>query len=180
MGGGRPRRQERRVTRQRLVEKYVNACIDDESVGEGFVGTIREIVWDTNKAAWIAQIHPTPAASRRATPLASLPALMIKAVQPEGIVVVPGPRDGFVDVELCDEKGSESDDDDASERGRRCWSSPPTQCIPRPRRRLLILGDHAGARAPAKRRNTDFIEMAPGNAAGAGATAIVASILLVP
>ena len=60
--------------RQRLAEKYVNACIDDESVGEGFVGTIREIVWDTNKAAWIAQIHPD-AGEPKSYPVASLPAL---------------------------------------------------------------------------------------------------------
>ena len=112
--------------RQRLTEKYVNACIDDESVGEGFVGTIRDIVWDTNKAAWIAQIHPD-AGEPKSYPVASLPALMVNAVQPEGIFVVPGSRDGFVDVELCDEEGSESEDDDAPNEDDVAGPAPPTQ-----------------------------------------------------
>ena len=95
-------------------------------MGEGFVGTIREIVWDTNKAAWIAQIHPD-AGEPKSYPVASLPALMINAVQPEGIVVVPGSRDGFVDVELCDEEGSESEDDDAPNEDDVAGPAPPTQ-----------------------------------------------------
>ena len=44
-------------------------------------------------------------------PVASLPKLMIDAVQPEGIVMVEGSRNGFVDLELCDEEGADPEDD---------------------------------------------------------------------
>ena len=109
--------------RKKLAEKYVEACLVDDD----FSGTIREVVWDTSEEAWVAKVEPDEGAPK-SYPVASLPKLMIDAVQPSGIVVVEGSRNGFADFELGDEAAAESDqEDDAPNEDDVGGPAPPTQ-----------------------------------------------------
>ena len=74
-----------------------------------------------------AKVEPAEGAPK-SYPVASLPKLMIDAVQPSGIVVVEGSRNGFADFELGDEAAAESDqEDDAPNEDDVGGPAPPTQ-----------------------------------------------------